>query len=125
MKTTINVDLKSLNLDTKKVYYWQVIVNGNKEVSQSIDFQVLSDDRLNEIMQTTNKSELYASSNAELKGLLLAVIFESNHMYYEANSKYAQLLKEIGNSGLIKMNYAAFSLRLGQTEKSKSIMEKN
>ena len=125
MKTTINVDLKSLNLDTKKVYYWQVIVNGNKEVSQPIDFQILSDDRLNEIMQTTNKSELFASNNAELKGLILAVIFESNHMYYEANSKYAQLLKKIGNSGLIKMNYAAFCLRLGQTEKSKSIMEKN
>ena len=121
--TTIQVDLKALNLSPEKLYYWQVITADQKQVSPPMDFQILSDADYNDITATPQNSKIYGDADPALKGLMEAVAFEHKKLYLETDQKFESLRKLYPKNDLVKINYAAYCTRLGQTKKAKWILE--
>lgn len=122
--TSIQVDLKQLNLSPEKVYYWQVITADQKQVSPPMNFQVLSDEAYNEVSATPQNSKIYGDADPALKGLMEAVAFEHKKLYYETDQKYESLRKAFPKNDLLKINYSAYCTRVGQTKKAKWILER-
>ena len=117
--TTNNIlsfDLSDLNPDVS--YYWQVLAKEKKAVSIPIAFDVASKQDIKEINDLPKDSDIYSKVNKATQGMMLAVAYEDQGMYALAMKTYKELLKSNPKNNLLRINYIAFSLRMGMTSKA-------
>ena len=120
--TQITYDFSLLEKDTQ--YFWQVFAGERKAISQPVEFVVKSFNQLDNVLRECRSSTNYKSSGPVLKGLMELFVLEKNGYYLQAYKKYSYLLEKYPNNNLVRINYASFSLRMGQFESAKSLAEK-
>ena len=118
----VNVDLSKL--DRSKTYYWQVFAGMKKAISTGVTFTIASQEKTMEAKEISKDSDIYAKSSNEVKGMMDAAAFEVSGFYLDAYQAYDYLLATYPNNDLVKLNYAAFCMRMGQELKAKSLAEK-
>ncbi len=118
----INIDFSGL--DKSKTYYWQVFAGKKKAISQPVTFKFVSDELAMEIEESCKDSDIYDAASPVVKGMMEAVAYENNNMLLATYNKYEKLLALSPMNDLLRMNYAAFCLRMGQNKMAKKIAEK-
>ena len=111
-------------LEKGKLYYWQVVADGKKAASPPTEFKVVDRDVYNKSLAKCRKSKIYQSAGTAVKFMMESLACETNGLYLQANEMYEAISKHHKKNDLVKANYAAFCLRMGQFEKAKDIATK-
>lgn len=111
-------------LEKGKLYYWQVVADGKKAASLPTEFKVVDRDVYNKSLAKCRKSKIYQSAGTAVKFMMESLACETNGLYLQANEMYEAISKHHKKNDLVKANYAAFCLRMGQFEKAKDIATK-
>ena len=111
-------------LEKGKLYFWQVVADGKKAASPPTEFKVIDRDVYNKSLAKCRKSKIYQSAGTAVKLMMESLACETNGLYLQANEMYEAISKQHNKNDLVKANYAAFCLRMGQFDKAKDIATK-
>ena len=86
-----------------------------------VTFSLLTKEDFDFNKNAASDSQIYDKVSVTVKGLMDAVAYENNKMYADAQNKYEKLMAAYPQNNLVRINYLAFCLRMGQTNKAKKI----
>jgi hypothetical protein len=121
----IEINTSLLPLQTNKDYFWLSATNEASPIrTLPVKFNVIDKAEFESINQEGMNSGIYNLTNDVTKDLMRAVLYDNRGLKLEAFRVYRELIKKDPKNSLVKMLYARFCTRLGETQEAKSILAK-
>ncbi|TNE56485.1 MAG: hypothetical protein EP344_12435 [Bacteroidetes bacterium] len=111
--TVFRLDLSKPPFSTGAHYEWTVSAAGKTLDSKPFEFVVLPASDQADIYKPLQRSEVYQSGDAALRGIMEAVMLERNEWFVDAAEKYNKLKKQYPKHNTVRMMYATFWMRSG------------
>lgn len=119
----LSVDLGKLALAPGQKYTWRLrLQDAGGAVSDTRQFAILPAADQTAAAQRATRSSVYESGDAVLRGMMEAVALERAEWYAAADQMYAGLINQHPGHNMLRMMYAAFSMRYGLGGKAKELL---
>lgn len=121
--TFVSIDLRTLNLETNRMYAWKVHVPGNTELSTlPLSFALSTTEAQTAATNRASNSPTYRDGGPVERGMMEAVALERAEWFEAAEQRYAALLKQHPKNNMLRVMYAAFWMRYGLEPKAKEVL---
>ncbi|MFA6572288.1 MAG: hypothetical protein WCT77_13760 [Bacteroidota bacterium] len=105
----IEINAKDLKLKRDEYYFWKVLLASNQELkSDEICFKFLSDRKATDIRDTVSMLKVDFGENNAPAQIVLAVFYERNNLFAEADSAYKEAIRLAPDIDLYKNMYKEF-----------------
>ena len=104
-------------------YLWKITGVEKDLASEPFEIEIAPVKDSENIFRPLERSEIYASGDPALKGLMEAVLLERNDRFVQASEKYASLKRSYPKNKMVRLMYATFWMRYDMLPKANAAVE--
>lgn len=120
--TSLDLDIKSMNLKSDECYFWYVSANNiNSEEYCLFNYNTNDKTQIENDLKTI-ETEI-GTENTAMLSMVKASYYEDKNITYKANEEYLNAINNAPDNSNYKVLYAKFLVKLGLTQEAEEILK--